>query len=60
MVLTVASQQPDGAAIRLRAHATPVVCRIQHDQLLFDPRTVLPEEDAPLLAAIEASLKNAN
>ena len=60
MVLTVASQQPDGAAARLRAHATPVVCRIQHDQLFFDPRTVLPEEDAPLLAAIEASLKNAN
>jgi len=60
VLLAVASRQPDVVAARLRTQVVPVVCRIQHEQLLFDARTVLPDEDAPLLAAIEASVKNGN
>jgi hypothetical protein len=44
--------EPDGAAARLRAQPAPVVCRIRHGQLLFDPRTVLPAQDALLLRGL--------
>jgi L-seryl-tRNA(Ser) seleniumtransferase len=47
-------ESPDDAAVALRAQAIPVVCRIQQDCLLFDPRTVLPEQDAQLISAIVA------
>lgn len=44
--------QPNAAAARLRAHDPPVIARVAHDRLLLDPRTVLPEQDADLLAAL--------
>jgi L-seryl-tRNA(Ser) seleniumtransferase len=40
-------------ATRLRRGQTPVVARIQRDQLLLDPRTVLPEQDSSLLQAVK-------
>lgn len=43
----------DTAAALLRAHTPAVVARIEHDRLLFDPRTVLPGEDAMLVHAIQ-------
>lgn len=46
------AEQPDSVAERLRQAETPVLCRIQQDQLLFDPRTVLPEEETRLLETI--------
>lgn len=54
-----AQLQPDEAAARLRsasrgADALPVVCRIQQDHLVFDPRTILPEQADGLLNAIRA------
>jgi L-seryl-tRNA(Ser) seleniumtransferase len=49
--------QADGAAAHLRAAALPVVCRIQRDHLLFDPRTVAPDEEEPMLATLRATLK---
>ncbi|MCB0092576.1 MAG: L-seryl-tRNA(Sec) selenium transferase [Caldilineaceae bacterium] len=36
----------------LRQQPTPVVCRIQDEQLLFDPRTVLPAQEEALLQSI--------
>lgn len=47
---------PDTLAARLRAGSPPVVARIDADRLLFDPRTVLPEQDSHLLAALIACL----
>src|SRR5574341_1697395 len=44
---------PDRAAARLRACNPPVVARIEDDRLMIDPRTVLPDEEADLLAALE-------
>ena len=52
VLLAVAHPAPDTAAAALRRQPTPVIGRIQQDRLLFDPRTVLPEEDETLLAAI--------
>lgn len=46
----------DALAARLRVGEPPVVARILRDRLLLDPRTVLPEQDAALLAALRASL----
>lgn len=40
------------AAARLRSLPTPIVCRIQQEHLVFDPRTVLPEQDALFLNAL--------
>ncbi|ORJ62482.1 L-seryl-tRNA(Sec) selenium transferase [Geothermobacter hydrogeniphilus] len=53
---------PDGSvealAARLRQGEPPLVGRIQNDQLLLNPRTVLPEEE-PLLCRCLAAALNA-
>ncbi len=48
---------PHSAALarRLRQGTPAVVARVEHDQVLCDPRTVLPDQDAALLAAIQAA-----
>jgi L-seryl-tRNA(Ser) seleniumtransferase len=47
----------DELARRLRLHNPPVVARVQRGRLLFDPRTVLEEQDDILLQAIVTSWK---
>ncbi|MEZ4674369.1 MAG: hypothetical protein R2932_09015 [Caldilineaceae bacterium] len=49
VLLALPLSQPDQIAFRLRAGETPVVCRIQHDHLLVDARTVMLEQEARLL-----------
>jgi L-seryl-tRNA(Ser) seleniumtransferase len=44
-------------ATRLRAGRPPVVARVLHTRLLLDPRTVLPEQDEVLLAAVEDAVQ---
>ncbi len=51
-LLALPVESPDTCATALRALAVPVICRIQSDHLLFDPRTVLPEQDSLLGASI--------
>jgi L-seryl-tRNA(Ser) seleniumtransferase len=43
-------------ARKLRTGELPVVARIEGDTLLFDPRTVLPAQDAALVAAVRSAL----
>lgn len=43
---------PDACLARLRAATPPVIARISGDRVLLDPRTVLPGQEAPLLAAL--------
>jgi L-seryl-tRNA(Ser) seleniumtransferase len=43
-------------AARLRDGQPPVVGRLERDQFLLDLRTILPEEDDALLAALRAAL----
>ncbi|MDO8614929.1 MAG: L-seryl-tRNA(Sec) selenium transferase [Dehalococcoidia bacterium] len=43
-------------ARRLRTGQPPVVARVEHNTLLLDPRTVRPDEDRALLAAVKAAL----
>lgn len=46
----------DALARCLRAAKRPVVARIEQDRILFDARTVLPNEDEALLGALRFSL----
>ncbi len=43
-------------ASRLRLGDPPVVARVAHDALLLDPRTVLVEDDEPLVTALQSAL----
>jgi L-seryl-tRNA(Ser) seleniumtransferase len=54
----VALQGGGGLAKKLRLHAVPVIGRIEKDQLLLDPRTVLPEEDDIIMKALSNLTKN--
>lgn len=56
-LLAVEHPDPDAAAARLRRQPTPVIGRIQRDRLLFDPRTVLPEQEETLLTALTEVFK---
>ena len=47
---------PEEVMRRLRGANTPVIARIEEDRVLLDPRTVLPEEDAPLLDALRSAV----
>ena len=55
MVATVDS--PDRALTVLRNLQTPVIARVQNDQVWFDLKTVFPDQDSLLVRAIAAILK---
>lgn len=52
--LAVPARHPNRVAARLRALPTPIIARVNQDAVLFDPRTVLPREEADLLAGLRA------
>lgn len=56
-VLAITVDSPDTLAAELRTSDPPVIARIENDQLLLDPRTVLPEQDQPLLDILTTALK---
>jgi L-seryl-tRNA(Ser) seleniumtransferase len=68
--LAIGTPAPDALAARLRcpepaagprpelAEGPPIVARIEDDQLLLDPRTVLPEQDALLIERMRVALQN--
>lgn len=53
-------RDPNALAAALRRQVPPVIARIHEDELLLDPRTVLPEEDASVLAALAGALETSN
>lgn len=55
-VLSLAVDKPDRLAARLREHDSPVIARIEDNQLRFDPRTVLPQQDGDLIHALKIIL----
>jgi len=56
-LLAIDHPAPDAVAAALRRQPTPVIGRIQQDRLLFDPRTVLPEQEETLLTALMSVLQ---
>lgn len=55
-VLALKVPQPNRFLSRLRGINPPVIGRVQEDCAVFDPRTVLEEEDGALLAGLRAAL----
>jgi len=53
-LIAVSCANPNEAERRCREHDPPVIGRIEHDLLVFDLRTVLPEDDVEFAAAIAA------
>lgn len=52
-VLALNVPQPNKFLSRLRAANPPVIARVENEQVVFDPRTVLPEEEGALLVALK-------
>jgi L-seryl-tRNA(Ser) seleniumtransferase len=55
-LLALTVRQPNRFLARLRALTPAVVARVENDQVVLDPRTVLPEEDTALLAGLHEAL----
>ena len=50
--VSVGTERPDALEARLRHSDSPIIGRIEHDRLLLDLRTVLPEQDQALTDAL--------
>jgi len=57
--LAIAADHPNDLAAALRRANPAVVARVDADQVLLDPRTVLPEQDAALIEAVRQVLPDA-
>lgn len=55
-LLALEVRSPNRFLKRLRQAEPPVIARVQQDRVVFDPRTVLPEQETALLAAIQIAL----
>ncbi len=56
VLLALRINRPDRFLARLRKASPPVIARVEDDQVVLDPRTVLPEQDEVLLAALRGVL----
>lgn len=56
-LLAITHPAPDAIAALLRRQTPPIIGRIQQDRLIFDPRTVLPEQEETLLNALATVLR---
>ncbi len=54
--LAISAEFIEALARRLRQADPPIITRIEADQLLLDPRTVLPEQDQILLTVLKSVL----
>ncbi len=54
--LALNQRSPNRFLERLRRFTPPIIARLENDRILFDPRTVLPEEDTLLLTSLRTLL----
>ena len=52
LTLAFSPAKPDAFLLALREATPPVIARIEKDQVIFDPRTVLPEQDGQLISTL--------
>lgn len=55
-LLAFSVAKPNASAAALRHENPPVIARVEDDQLIFDPRTVMEEEEERLLVGLERAL----
>jgi len=53
-VLSLSVNSPDRFLKKLRRQSPPIIARTGNDRVLFDPRTVLPEQDHSLLTVLHS------
>ncbi len=53
-LVALQAPSPDDLAAQLRRNTPPVIARIQDEQLILDPRTVLPDQEETLLGTFQA------
>lgn len=51
-VLQLTVENPDRFLSKLRRNSPPVIARIENEKVILDARTVFPDQEEPLLAAI--------
>jgi L-seryl-tRNA(Ser) seleniumtransferase len=56
LAVAIQAEKPDVLAARLRGGSPPIVARIEEGRVLLDLRTVAPEEDQPVIAALRQLL----
>jgi len=56
LTLAAAPLAPQELEARLRQAGTPVICRVEHGVVLLDVRTLLPGDQAAIIAALEEVL----
>jgi L-seryl-tRNA(Ser) seleniumtransferase len=52
-LLALNARRPNAALSDLRQANPPVIARLENDQVLLDPRTVLPEQDSVLVSILK-------
>ncbi len=57
-VLALPVKNPDRILKALRNFSVPIIARVENDAIMFDPRTVLPEQEPILLNGIHRVLSN--
>jgi L-seryl-tRNA(Ser) seleniumtransferase len=57
-VLTLRVNSPNRFLEQLRSCNPPVIARLESDRVIFDPRTILPEQENDLVSAIQRTLEN--
>jgi L-seryl-tRNA(Ser) seleniumtransferase len=56
-LLSLDSAKPNLLAAKLRRENPPIIARVEKDKVVFDPRTVFPEQDDLLLMGVQHSLQ---
>ena len=51
-VLSLKVRSPDTYLKKLREGNPPIIARVENDKILFDPRTVFPEQDQTLISTL--------
>ncbi|HZY97896.1 MAG TPA: L-seryl-tRNA(Sec) selenium transferase [Candidatus Cybelea sp.] len=58
IAVAIAVEKPDPLAARLRGGKPPIVARIEDDRVLLDLRTIAPEDDDGVIAAVTRTVQD--
>ncbi len=57
-LLSLIVKSPDKFLKKLRSQNPPIIARTENDRILFDPRTILPEQEGALLVGLKNVLRS--
>jgi len=56
LALALPAGGPDRFCAKLRLSSVPVIARIENEDVLLDPRTVMAGEDMPVIEALRSAV----